>query len=755
MPARRDKLRMPCDDVNAFLGNSSRTDLIGPEMWTGWMHAAARENDDKAFIGGQMPHHCWPAPQLGLPGRLYIVHDTGLDDMIRIEVAEYDGQNRAVLRLAPVRNQWTPAKLTTYYRSGPNSLGTDFPLSGACGIKETKCITADNVFVAELEIGNFSPQPRTYELKCVFAFSELAKSTTGSLAALTGPVSFTTKAMGTKTLRSSFAAMASTAADFTARIELRPWQRKTIRYGFAIRAESSDAALDAVKMAIADNAVFAKNAAHLNDWFQRNVPALEVRDLDLLKMYYYRWFVVYRGSHEARRLIPDHEYPRPVMYESPMGEWSNCVIGLPVPMQIQDAAWLRDPATAWNHVLNWSEKVKGYHGYIQFTPAAVWKLYKNHPDREKLGQCFDALKAYSLEQVNHSFDHLPLVMSSWPTGAEYQPNFYQFTAPPWDYRNDNELYSTFKSVPGLHAAKLIRLDLAGFAIGNLEAVARLANVLGKASDRNQIGGDAAALLQIIKQKHWSPKLGLFLAADPASGKLADQAACYDSFVPYMWGMVREPEYMQAFDKLLDPDWFWDDFPVATVAKTCPMYFDNNAIVGPTQASLTNPHLYACCWNGPTWNYANALIAESFGQGALARPELREKWIDFFARWSDMQFQYGDRSVPYTSEHHRPGDGARLGKPSEYFHSSWIDPFMAYWCGIRVDNELQAVTFDPFSQVSFSLFPVPLLGKEYGFRQEIDPESHRRELIVYDAGGRVLHRQAGSQPLVVMLSSPGR
>lgn len=748
-PTRAMDDQMPFDDLNAFLGNSPRTDLIGPEMWTAQMHHAARECDDQVFIGGQMPYHCWPSPQIGLIGQLHLVHRTDLNDVIRIEISECDGQKRTVLRMVPTRNLWTPAKLTTYYRSSPNSLGTDFPQSGACGIKETKCITTENVFVTELEIGNNSPQPRTFELKCVVALPELTKSTVGHLCVLSGPVHFTTEAMGEKTPRTSFAVAASTGADFTEKLELGPWQRKTIRYGFTLRAVSAENALDAVEAAIADDTVFVQNVSHFNDWFRRNVPALDVRNFDLLKMYYYRWFLVYRSRHEARRLIPDHEYPRPVMYESPTGGWYGCVIGLPMPMQIQEAAWLRDPGLAWNHVLNWAENVRGYRDYIQFTPVAVWKLFAHHPDREKLASCFDALKEYSLGQVGSSFDRLPIQCGSWNTGAEYQPNFYQFTAPPWDYRNDYELQN---SESGLQVAKLIRLDTAGYAIGDLMAVGHMAEVLDQPNVQKQLNDGATALLTIVKEKHWSRELGLFLASDPDTGKLADQAACYDSFVPYMWGMVREPEYFKAFDKLLSREWFWDDFPIATTAKTCPMYFDNNALVGPANATLTEPHSYECCWNGPMWNYANALIAESLGRGALVRPELRDRWLDFFTRWSNVQFQYGDRSVPYTSEHHRSGDGARLGEPSEYFHSAWIDPFISYWCGIRVDDKLKTMTFDPFCSENFSLAHVPLVGKEYTFEQNINPTNHQRELVVYDADRHVLKRQVGSQPLILQFES---
>lgn len=732
---------MPIDNINAFLGNSPRTDLIGPEMWTLCTKHAVKENDDSIFIGGQMPFQSWSPPRPGLNGLLCITHMTELRDLIQVEVAECDGRDRAVLRLVPTRNLWTPARLTTCYRSAPSLLGTDYPKSGTCSMKETKCITSDNVFIAELEIGNCSPVPRSYELTFRTELTEKLEEGGGSgRVFLSGRLDFTTEAMCRKTPRTSFAAFVATVPGLTWRLEIAPWKKQTIRYAFSLVADSADAALAKVGAAIDDDTVFENNVAHFNRWFHDNVPVLESGNPDLLKMYYYRWFVVYRGIHETRRLIPDHEYPRPVMYESPMGGWYDCVIGLPVPMQIQEAAWLRTPQTGWDHILNWAEDVKGYRGYIQFTPMAIWRFYAHHPDRDRLSQSFASIRNFTPWT-----EELPVQRSSWPTGAEYQPNFYQFTTPPWDYRNDSELW---KSAAGLQVASSIRLDTAGFAIGNLIATKHMAGILGRRDDREELGKTANRLLAILREKHWDTRLGLFLAADPVSGRLADQAACYDSFVPYMWGMIGEPQYLKAFDKLLDNDWFWDDFPVLTVAKNCPMYFDNNAIIGPTEASMTQPHDYGCCWNGPVWNYANSLIAEAFGQGAIRRPELQRGWLDFFSRWTDVQFLYGDRSVPYATEHHRPGDGARHGTPSEYFHSSWLDPFFSYWCGIRMDDDLKTIVFDPFTEEDFSVAHVPLAGKEYTFVQKKDPSGDQCERVVYDRGGHELARKTGSRPLTL-------
>ncbi len=735
-------------DINALLSCSPRTDLIGPEMWTAWRNEIVFDNrTSTAFISGQLPHNAWSPPKPGLNGHLHILHGTDYTDPIQIEITEIDGEKKAALQFVPTRNTWTPALLTTYYRSRPNALGTDYIKTGSCALKEIKCITTNNVFIAELKISNCGPVSRVYEICVSNKMFNLPKTKTDSSISMSGPFEFATLAYCRKTLRQGFAAIAIQAEDFRWQITLPPWGKRTIRYAFAVDGLSTDSALTQVQSAIADVDVFNCNVAAFNLWFADNVPELHLDNLDLLKMYYYRWFVVYRSIHEARRLLPSHEYPRPVMYESPAGPWYDCVIGLPVPLQIQEAAWMRNPMTGWNHILNWSEKVKGYRGYVQFTPMAVWKFLKNHPHRTHLMAVFESMKSFAIEKAVPPFDHLPVQKGSWDPGAEYSPNFYQFTTPPWNYRNDMQFYKTSTN---LYVASLIRLDTAGYAAGNLFAVSRMAELLGYEKDRTEMGAAAEKMLSLIKSNHWDPQLGLFLAVDPESGRLADQAACYDSFVPFMWGMTQEPQYQVAFDKLFDPDWFWDEFPFTTVAKNCPMYFDGNAVVGPTEASLTNPNYYGCSWNGPTWNYANSLFAEALGQGALLREELRPKWIDFFKRWSDMHFLYGDKSVPYATEHHRPNDGMRFGRPAEYFHSSWLDPFFSYWCGIRVADDLKTLTFDPFAKHSFTLNMVCLAGKSYNFKQEILANNAERRLSLYDSNGNLLGQAQGQSPLTINL-----
>jgi len=716
-------------DFNAELETAYRSDLVGPEMWTITARFEGRLKGDAAsYRSTELPGRVYAEPKPGLSGHLHLVHETELNDAVGLDVT--DGGTPLVF--AAVRNRWTPAWMETYYRSVSLGRRDDSPQLGATVLKERKCIDGDNVFVSETVLKNTSSSSRVYTV--TIRLKPSVPRTPGAFA-------FTTTSMARKVPRVSHAAVGASDGRLVRSLTLAPNETATFRYAFAVGGESVAAVTAARDRALAAANPFKANAARFNAWMAKNAPTLEIADADIRKLYVYRWYLVWRGIHEARRIIPDHEYPRVAVYESPMGGWYDCVIGLPVPMQVQEMSWMRDPAVGRAHLRNWCAKVIGYRGYIQFTAMAAWRFYLNHPDAAFAREIYGELLSDAKARQGADPSKLPVQYGSWTTGAEYQANFYQFTDPKWDYRHDCE-YSN-KEKGGFPIARLVRLDTAGYVLGDLVGAGRLAAAAGDVAAAGEAAARAAAGVKTIKERHWDERLGLFLAADPKTYRLADEAACYDSFAPYLWGLVRDPAYLKAFDKFCDPAWFWDDYPITTVAKTCPMYCGGNFIRGPFGATPVKPKNYGCCWNGPMWHYADSLAAEAFGQAARLDPARREMWIGYFRRWTESHFLYGDRTAPRAAEHYRPEDGARIGGAYDYFHSSWIDPFIRYWCGVTLSDDLKTLSFEPFSPEDFVLGGAVVGGTAYDFVQRDGV------LTVAEASGRVLASGRGRVTLSVV------
>ena len=704
--------------VNDELVSAYRTDLVGPEVWTGRTQGighASLKGTAESYWAGEVPFELIGKPKPGLSGLLHVVHEVrGLVDALVPVLRE----GTVPVSLVPIRNRWTPAGMTTYYRGCPTGVSeTEGGHVGATVVKEHKAILTNNTFVAELTVKNTGAVSRHYTLKL---------KTTGGLPRVGEAArawAFQTCAMNRLSERVTYVCAKGTFGGNSVELEIPAHGEATVRYALAFSPASAAEAAVRADDALAASDPFAANARAFDDWYAVNVPRLETPNPDLRRMYYYRWFVVKRGTHTARNIIPDHEYPRQAIYESPNGGWYNCVIGLPVPVQIAETRWQRDPSAVRDHALNWCESVKGYRGYIQFTGHAMADLVKNHPSHDFVSAVYPEVKKYA-EATTKGSDGLPVQQSSWPVGAEYQPNFYQFTDPPFDYRHDNG----FGPKQGFSIARLVRLDTAVYMIGDLLGASRLAAILGKADEAEALKAKAESYLGIIRARHWDSKLGLFLAADPETYRLADKSACYDSFAPYLWGLVTEPEYMRAFEKFTDRAWFWDDFPATTCAKGCPMYNGANGIVTPPAATPDKPVAKGCCWNGPMWHYANGLYAAAFGQAARVKADLREKWVEFFDAWSESHWTYGDRTAPRASEHFRPEDGARCGFAWDYFHSAWLNPFYLYRCGIAVSDDLRTLSFEPFADEDFRLARVPVAGREYTFEQHMRA-SGGRELVV--------------------------
>jgi len=685
-------------DVNALLSCSRRCELYGPEMRTQTVDGDGRD----PALSAALPER-FPEPRPGLDGSLYVVHGTSVRQAVDCRLS--DGSTP--LDLTCVRNRWTPAWRESWYRAKALPRPDEYPLIGDTVVREKKCITRDNVFVCETTVKNTGRATRRYSLELV---PQKGMPTEGEW-------SFKTASLCESAERKTFVGMSSSFGGTDVSFALGPHEEKTVRYSFAISPVSARAALDKSAAVLKEGDPWSANAAAFNDWMRRNVPDLVLRgDPDAERLYWYRWFVVWCNLHEARRAIADHEYPRQAIFESPCGDWFGNVIGLSVPLQVRDATWMRDGAPVRDHLLNWADGVKGYHIYIQHTAQAAARYLKIHPDRDLAAKLLPVFETNALARAGTDENALPQTHGSWGTGAEYQPNFYQFTDPPWDYRHDAECYKEIGGDPQRDIAWLTRLDEIAFVAADLLGCAELAETLGDVARAERLRARAEKMLAIVKARHWSEALGLFLAADPKTGMLCDQAACYDSFAPYMWDLVAETKYDRAFDKVMDRRWFWDDFAVTTVAKTCPMYSGLNVIDGPAFATPGKPHYYGCCWNGPNWHYADSLVAEAFGRAARRDPARRTEWLTFFHSWCESHFVDGDRTLMRTAEHFRPEDGGRHGWTCDYFHSAWIDPFIRYYCGIDPDTKDGVPLFKPFYQGDFRLGPMVVGGREYVFEQ---------------------------------------
>jgi len=693
------------ENINRLLETSRRSDVRGTNIYT-----AGRRQLNRPDANTDLSQ--WDPPSPGLPGIAAIGHHIDVPDLILPEI-RLDG---VVQEFIPVRNRWTPAFSDTYYRARPTG---EYAKSGLLALREQKCFTEKDVFVGHLTLSNDDRDPHEAEIQLRVPF-EAQSDGLYKAAANILPRSLK-KAM---TLRGYVAAF--TDCGSTARITLPPQSRVSLRYGFAFSATGAEEAKQMLEEALRCDTVFTDAEERFNRWMDENAPVLQTENTDMKKLYYYRFFVMKSAWHTPADVLPDSDYRDGCVNESPFGGWFGAPVGLPVPLQIEELKWMKNPNALRTHIANWSANRGAMQGYIQFTPMAVWNAYRQTGDASLLTDAYEACAQYTRQKCTDDPSALPVTLGSWITGAEYQPSFYQFTEPKWNWQCDTE---GERNQLGYSRTSLWRVDECAMHAANLRACADMAARLGKTGEADDFRRRADAALQQLCRISWNEEKQFFFDVDPASGRQCDEAYCYDGFTPLMFGLAGE-KFRSVFGHLAAGGEMDSGFSVTSVNKSCPMYWFDNCIAGPTASSKAEPHPYGCSWNGPVWPFAVSLVLDALGNSACGDTELRILWSRLFGEYSELHFHQGDRSTPCICEHYRPTDGVCFSPYTEYFHSEWLNLFLSYWAGIRSDGE--RVEFSPFTEDAFSLEGIRLNGKLYRFTQKRENGLLKREYAEINA-----------------------
>lgn len=106
-------------DPNAELATAYRSDVVGPEMWTGSPRGGRYHTfrgTAASYAGNELPSLVNEQPAPGLSGQLNVINRVvDVKDVISLRIEDGD----ETLAFVPVRNHWTPAFVETYYRALP------------------------------------------------------------------------------------------------------------------------------------------------------------------------------------------------------------------------------------------------------------------------------------------------------------------------------------------------------------------------------------------------------------------------------------------------------------------------------------------------------------------------------------------------------------------------------------------------------------------------------------------------------------
>lgn len=229
---------------------------------------------------------------------------------------------------------------------------------------------------------------------------------------------------------------------------------------------------------------------------------------------------------------------------------------------------------------------------------AAWKLYESTHDQQFLKEIYDAIVHWNtwwFDRNDADRDGLCEYHHPYSSGLD--------DSPLWD-----------EGVP------VTSPDLNTYLYLQLEALARMANVLNLNQDAQHWQTQAQTLLHRMIERLWDPQAGLFWPF--RNGKPVRTLTPFSLF-PLLTGHLPSPIKTALVQHLTDPTEFWPAFPVPTVALSDPHY-------NPTQM-----------WRGPTWINVNYLLIEGLmrsGYVELAL-SLRQRTLDLVNRNPDIVEYY--------------------------------------------------------------------------------------------------------------------
>jgi neutral trehalase len=159
------------------------------------------------------------------------------------------------------------------------------------------------------------------------------------------------------------------------------------------------------------------------------------------------------------------------------------------------------------------------------------------------------------------------------------------------------------------------VDLACYIDREYQAMALIAEKLGKTEDAGVYRQKADALRRLVQQRMWSPSDAMFYNIDSRTGKFI-RIKTWTNFVP-LWAGVATPEQARQTiqQHLLNSKEFWAPYGVRTLSPDEPLYNPNSGY-----------------WRGPVWVISNYLLMHglmNFGYNRRAT-ELAVKTVHLLA-----------------------------------------------------------------------------------------------------------------------------
>jgi putative isomerase len=311
-----------------------------------------------------------------------------------------------------------------------------------------------------------------------------------------------------------------------------------------------------------------------------------------------------RLAEDQIRIVLDHQLPDGMLPDAIHDEGTVTHLTLPV-----DAEVTKPPLAAWT----------------------VLKLYEKSHHRDFLQEVYEPLTRWHRWWMTYTMNENGLCEYHHPFSSGLDDS------PLWD-----------------DGMPVVAPDLNTYLCLQQESLARIADLIDLPADAAQYREEADQTAQKMLKELWSEERGLFWATH--NGQPVNTFTPFN-LLPLLTGRMPNRVNERLIQHLTDPNTFWPEWPLPTVAMSDPKF-------DPAQM-----------WRGPTWTNINYLFVEALnrvGETDVAR-KLRRKTLDLVMQHSNI-YEYYD---PFTGER-PPKSASMFGWSSANFIDLAIQESLAVW-----------------------------------------------------------------------------
>jgi hypothetical protein len=435
-------------------------------------------------------------------------------------------------------------------------------------------------------------------------------------------------------------------------------------------------------------------------WFERNVPLLDVPDKQLEEIYYFRWYSFKKHIKRTRDGFVIDEFLDPMPWA---GKFNT--IDAAAGHHMREARWLRDPRYVEDYANFWFGPDGEPRRYSFWAADSVYRVFLATGDKRFAIRLLPRLRENYAAWENTHRD---------PNGL-----FWQI-----DDRDGMEFSA---------GGSGYRPTINSYMYGDAIAIARIAELAGEPKIAEEYTTKAERLRHLIETRLWDAKDEFYETVHrdaPAPCGTRELVG----YIPWYFD-IPPPSHAVAWKELFDPEGFAGAFGPTTAERRSPRF------------DFKNPH--ECLWNGPSWPFATtqtlvalANLLDDQSQSVMSRDDYF-RLLEEYTRSQYIRDPAG-KMIPWIDEDLNADTGKWIARsilqsrkqapPNRgryYNHSGYADLIITGLLGVR-----------PSATNTLEIEPLVPPDKWNYFALDGLPYHGHLLTILYDRTGERYHRGKG-------------